>query len=154
MPVLEAYKPPYLYWGPQPVLKDAPHQIHYKEIFELEVSGEDADTDEIGAVALLRTGPITHNWAWGNQYVKLPFKEKHDRKHDRRKKHESTLVVKAPHLPGLAIAGDYLLFVVNKKGIPSEGKHIRLKLDDKRDHHHEHHGHHDRHDHHERHGRN
>jgi Galactose oxidase-like, Early set domain len=121
-----AYRPPYLYWGPQPVLKEAPHQIHYRGIFELKVSGEDVDTDEIGAVALLRTGPITHNWAWGNQYVKLPFKEKPDRK----QKKESTLEVKAPHLPGLAIAGDYLLFVVNKKGIPSEGTHIRLRLDD------------------------
>jgi len=126
VPVLEAYKPPYLYWGPQPVLKEAPHQIHYRGIFELKVSGEDVDTEEIGAVALLRTGPITHNWAWGNQYVQLPFKEKPDRKH----KKESTLEVKAPHLPGLAIAGDYLLFVVNKKGIPSEGTHIRLRLDD------------------------
>jgi len=140
VPVLEAYKPPYLYWGPQPVLKAAPHQIHYRDIFELNVSGEDADTDEIGAVALLRTGPITHNWTWGNQYVKLPFKEKHES----RKKNQSTLEVKAPHLPGLAIAGDYLLFVVNKKGIPSEGKYLRLRLDDKREHHHDHHDHYDR----------
>ena len=121
MPVLEAYRPPYLSWGPQPVLKEAPHQIHYREIFELQVSGGRRYRRD-RRVALLRTGPITHNWAWGNQYVKLPFKEKPDRK----QKKESTLEVKAPHLPGLAIAGDYLLFVVNKKGIPSEGTHIRL----------------------------
>jgi hypothetical protein len=30
----------------------------------------------------------------------------------------------------VAIAGDYLLFVVNRDGVPSEGKHIRLKLSD------------------------
>ena len=47
----------------------------------------------------------------------------------------------APPLPGLAIAGDYLLFVVNKDGVPSEGKHIRLRpsdeqLEDEDDHDH------------------
>jgi hypothetical protein len=36
----------------------------------------------------------------------------------------------APPLPGLAIAGDYLLFVVNKDGVPSEGQHVRLTLSD------------------------
>jgi hypothetical protein len=39
----------------------------------------------------------------------------------------------APPLPGLAIAGDYLLFVVNKDGVPSVGKHIRLKLTEEGD---------------------
>jgi hypothetical protein len=75
---------------------------------------------EIGSVAIIRTGPITHNWTWGNRYVQLPFEaERHGR-----------LEVMAPPLPGLAIAGDYLLFVVNKDGVPSEGKHVRLKLSD------------------------
>jgi hypothetical protein len=34
----------------------------------------------------------------------------------------------APPLPGLAVAGDYLLFVVSEDGIPSIGKHLQLKL--------------------------
>src|SRR5205814_1330873 len=67
----------------------------------------------------------------GNRYVELPFEAgEHGR-----------LDVMAPPLPGLAIAGDYLLFVVNKDGVPSEGKHIRLRpsdeqLEDEDDHDH------------------
>jgi Galactose oxidase-like, Early set domain len=68
-------------------------------------------------VALLRTGPITHNWTRGNQYVKLPFTPEPNGK----------LRVTAPPLPGLAIAGDYLLFVVDQDGVPSAGTHLWLK---------------------------
>jgi hypothetical protein len=55
-------------------------------------------------------------WAWGI----LPFT----------KGKNGNLEVTAPPLPGLAIAGDYLLFVVTKGGVPSEGRHVRLKLKD------------------------
>ena len=114
LPVMEFYRPPYFFKGPRPAIEKAPHRLHYGKTFKLSVTGE------IGSVAILRTGPITHNWTWGNRYVELPFKAgKHGR-----------LAVMAPPLPGLAIAGDYLLFVVNKDGVPSEGKHIRMKLFD------------------------
>ena len=36
----------------------------------------------------------------------------------------------APPLPGLAIGGDYIMFVVTEDGIPSEGKHVFVKLED------------------------
>lgn len=93
----------------------APDQIHYGQKFKLEVSDAGG---EIASVALLRTGPITHNWARGNQYVKLPFTREQNGK----------LSVTSPPLPGLAVAGDYLLFVVNEEGIPSAGKHLWLNL--------------------------
>jgi hypothetical protein len=113
VPVLEQYKPPYFFKAlGRPVIKKKPSQIRYGEKFKVDVSGGD-----IGSIVLLRTGPTTHNWAWGNQYVSLPFT----------KKKEGKLEVTAPHLPGLAIAGDYLLFVVSPGGVPSEGKHIFLK---------------------------
>jgi Domain of unknown function (DUF1929) len=113
VPVTEFYRPPYFFKGRRPVIEKAPHKLRYGKRFEVRVSGE-----EIGSVTLIRTGPITHNWIWGNRYVSLPFNtDKHGR-----------LQVTAPPLPGLAIAGDYLLFVVNKDGVPSEGKHVRLKL--------------------------
>jgi hypothetical protein len=115
VPVAEFYQPPYFFKGPRPVIEKAPHRLRYGKTFKLRVSG-----GEIGSIAILRTGPITHNWTWGNRYVDLPFKvHEHGR-----------LDVVAPPLPGLAIAGDYLLFVVNKDGVPSEGKHIRLRLAD------------------------
>jgi len=111
VPVLESYKPPYFFHGNRPVIDKAPEKIHYGQKFKLDVSD-----GEIASVALLRTGPITHNWTWDNQYVKLPFTKASNGK----------LQVTAPALPGLAIAGDYLLFVVAENGVPSEGKHTRL----------------------------
>ena len=127
VPVMEFYRPPYFFKGPRPVIEKAPHQLHYGKPFRLRVTG-----GEIESVAIIRTGPITHNWTWGNRYVQLPFEV--DTK--------GRLHVMAPPLPGLAIAGDYLLFVVNKGGIPSEGKHVRLKpsdeaAEDENDHGHE-----------------
>jgi hypothetical protein len=118
VPVTEFYRPPYFFKGPRPVIEKAPNKLHYGKTFELRVTG-----GEIGSVAIIRTGPITHNWTWGNRYVQLPLEaDKHGRLH-----------VMAPPLPGLAIAGDYLLFVVNKDGVPSVGKHIRLKLTEEGD---------------------
>jgi hypothetical protein len=119
VPVTEFYQPPYFFKGPRPVIEKAPHKLRYGKTFKLQVTN-----GEIGSVAIIRTGPITHNWAWGNRYVELPFSQAD--KHGR-------VQVKAPSLPGLAIAGDYLLFVVQKDGIPSEGKHVRLKLSDEAD---------------------
>ncbi|MGH9892694.1 MAG: galactose oxidase-like domain-containing protein, partial [bacterium] len=113
VPVMESYQPPYFFQGDRPVIDKAPEKIDYGQKFKLDVSGAD---DEIASVVLLRTGPITHNWTWDNQYVKLPFTTESNGK----------LQVTAPPLPGLAIAGDYLLFVVGENGVPSEGKHIRL----------------------------
>ena len=74
----------------------------------------------IESAVIIRTGPITHNWAWGNRYVKLAFDTK---------KGGEKLRVHAPTVPAQAIAGDYMLFVVDEKGVPSEAKHVRLRLD-------------------------
>jgi hypothetical protein len=115
VPVTEFYQPPYFFTGPRPVIEEAPYELHYGKTFTLRVTG-----GEIGSVAILRTGPITHNWTWGNRYVQLPFEAGN----------RGRLDVMAPPLPGLAIAGDYLLFVVSKDGVPSEGKHLRLMFSD------------------------
>jgi hypothetical protein len=120
VPVLEFYRPPYFFKGPRPIIENAPHRIDYGQKFKLAVLETAGET---GSVVLLRTGPITHNWTWGNQYVQLPF-----RNDGRNEEHIASFTVTAPPLPALAIAGDYLLFVVSKAGVPSEGKHIRLRL--------------------------
>src|SRR5207249_2748090 len=112
---LEEYKPPYFFKGSdRPHIQEMPPQIHYGQTFRLTVAG-----GRIGSVALVRTGPVTHNWSWGNQYVSLPFTEES----------KGRLKVGAPPLPGLAIAGDYLLFVVSAEGVPSQGRHIFLNND-------------------------
>jgi hypothetical protein len=115
VPVIEQYKPPYFFKGAKPVIRTSPQSIQHSKTFKLDVSGT-----EVASVALIRTGPITHNWTWGNRYVKLPFQTQRN----------GELEVTAPPLPGLAIAGDYLLFVVGTNGAVSEGRHVLLKLRD------------------------
>jgi hypothetical protein len=113
VPVLEYFQPPYFFkGGARPVIRQALPQIHYGQNFPLHVSG-----GEIKSVVLMRTGPVTHNWTRGNQYVSLPFTQDNNGK----------LSVTAPPLPGLAIAGDYLLFVVGVNGVPSRGEYIFLR---------------------------
>ena len=115
IPVTEFYRPPYFFKGPRPVIQQAPSVLSYRKTFDLSVTG-----GQIGSVVLIRTGPITHNWTWGNRYVELPFEGGSD----------GRVRVKTPPLPGLAVAGDYLLFVVNRDGVPSEGKRVRLTAGD------------------------
>jgi hypothetical protein len=117
VPVMESYQPPYFFKkAARPIITKAPEQIHYGQSFKLDVSETGGAGGAIASVALLRTGPITHNWTRGNQYVKLPFTQEQNGK----------LRVTAPPLPGLAIAGDYLLFVVDQDGVPSAGTHLWL----------------------------
>jgi hypothetical protein len=110
---MEFYRPPYFFKGARPVIEQAPAEVTYGAPFELRVT-----PGEVRSVVLIRTGPITHNWTWGNRFVELPYEAIA----------KGRVLVTAPPLPGLAIAGDYLLFVVNEDGVPSEGTHIRLKL--------------------------
>jgi hypothetical protein len=115
VPVMESYQPPYFFKGPQPKIQKAPTKLRYGHKFFVEAGSAD-----VISVALIRTGPTTHNWSWGNRYVKLPFVEGRNGK----------LEVTAPPLPGLAVPGDYMLFVVSHDGVPSEGHYVRLTLED------------------------
>jgi hypothetical protein len=112
VPVLEYYKPAYFFKGPAPVITEADDHMRYGESYKI---GLAAKASDIASVVLIRTGPITHNWAWDNRYVRLPFDAS-----------GRQLKVKAPPLPGLAPPGDYLLFVVGENGRPGEARRIRL----------------------------
>jgi hypothetical protein len=71
---------------------------------------------DIAQVALLRLGPTTHNWAWGNEYVRLSFKTK---KAGRRQ-------VTGPKVPAGAIPGVYMLFVIDADGVPSLARRVHV----------------------------
>ncbi len=114
IPVAQIYRPPYLFQGPRPVIRSAPKKISYGGRFRVKLADEGAGG--IGSVALIRFGPVTHNWSWGNRYVKLWFKQR-----------GSELVVQAPAVPGLAVPGYYLLFVVSDEGVPSVAELVHLE---------------------------
>jgi hypothetical protein len=109
---MEYYKPAYFFKGPPPVITEADDHMRYGDSYKI---GLAAKASDIASVVLLRSGPITHNWAWDNRYVRLAF--------DACGRH---LKVKAPPLPGLAPPGDYLLFVVGENGRPGDARRVRL----------------------------
>jgi hypothetical protein len=112
VPVAQVYYPPYLFQGDRPVIEMVPDRISYERYFIVNVS---KGSGTIGSVALIRQDPQTHFWGWGNRYVKLWFKQ-----------FGSFLVVRAPAVPGLAIPGYYMLFVLNDGGVPSTAKLVNL----------------------------
>ena len=124
VPVGQVFSPPYLFKqdgsrAARPVIKGAPRRISYRGHFDLEVAG---DAREIASVALLRSDHNTHSLTTGDRYVKLAFRQKED-------DDSGELRVTAPKLPGQAVPGIYMLFVVDRNGVPSAARRVDLKVE-------------------------
>lgn len=118
VPAFRLYRPTYFFTGGEaPVIKKAPDRIKYQRRFVVETAEGSA---EVASLVLIRPGPVTHNWDWGNRYVKLWFKQTSDGK----------LQVQAPALPGLAVPGYYMLFALNSDGVPSLAQSVHLRAED------------------------
>ena len=133
VPVGQVFSPPYLFnqdgsRAARPVIAKAPRKISYRGHFEVEVAG---DPRSIASVVLLRSDHNTHSLTTGDRYVKLAFRAKRD-------DDEGELRVTAPKLPAQAVPGIYMLFVVDRNGVPSVGRRVDLKPEteerDERDH--------------------
>jgi hypothetical protein len=72
-------------------------------------------------VVLVRSDHNTHSFTGGDRYVKLGF--------DAVRSAAGDLRVTAPALPAQAVPGVYMLFVVDKRGVPSVGKQVRIRPD-------------------------
>ena len=55
--------------------------------------------------------------------------DEHESRHGRTPGNNGELRITAPKVPAQAIPGIYMLFVVDRAGIPSVGKQVRLKLE-------------------------
>jgi hypothetical protein len=124
----QLFRPPYLFNAdgspaPRPVIRKAPEEIEYKGHFDVAVQGR---SDDIGSVVLVRSDHNTHSFTGGDRYVKLAFEP-------RGNPGKGELRVRTPRLPAQAVPGLYMLFVVDKAGVPSVGKLVVLDGDDKRD---------------------
>jgi hypothetical protein len=121
VPVGQVFAPPYLFQrgggrSARPAIVQAPNQIPYGGHFDVRVAGP---ADQIGSVVLLRSDHNTHSLTTGDRYVKLAFASGG--------RSAGGLRVKAPNLPAQAIPGVYLLFVVDKNGVPSIGRRVDIK---------------------------
>jgi hypothetical protein len=108
---MEIFSPPYLFRGPRPRVAWAPKTLGYGKGFRVKTR----NARRIRSVALVRPGAPTHNFDQNQRYVPLRF-------HARR----GSVWVRAPRFAGEAPPGDYMLFVVNEKGVPSLAHFLRL----------------------------
>jgi len=84
------------------------------------------ESDQIASVVIIRSDHNTHSLDTGSRYVRLAF-------HPKDEIREGELRVNAPRLPAQAITGIYMLFVVDKAGVPSVGRQLRLNEEDNED---------------------
>ena len=120
VPVGQLFSPAYLFTptgrATRPVIRRSPRVIDYRGHFDVEVRGS---ASAIASVVLLRSDHNTHSLTAGDRYVKLAFQVKGDAS-------DGTVRVRAPKLPGQAVPGVYMLFVLDKNGVPSVGKQLRI----------------------------
>jgi hypothetical protein len=115
----QKFLPPYLFadaagtFATRPAIVDRkmPNLVTYKQQLKLKVNGN------ISKVTMFRTGSKTHQLHNDNRLVILNFKQ-----------NGTNITVDMPYKPAQAIAGDYMLFLVNDAGTPSIAKHVRLHL--------------------------
>jgi hypothetical protein len=123
VPVGQMFSPPYLFGADgspsaRPAIEKWPSQLNYGGHFDITVSG---DPSQIASVVILRSDHNTHSLTTGDRYVKMSFLQK-----GAAEKRE--LRVRAPKLPAQAVPGIYMLFVVDKNGVPSLGRRLDLRV--------------------------
>jgi hypothetical protein len=112
---IDVFSPPYLFKGARPEITSAPEVIHLGEEFEV-CSPEAYD---IKKVVLVRPMAPTHNTDSEQRVVQLLFNFSG----------ENRLSATAPngwHPHATAPRGWYMLFILNRKGVPSAASFVRL----------------------------
>jgi hypothetical protein len=108
---IEIYSPPYLFKGARPVISSAPTEATYGSVSRIQVG----QAHKIATVSLVRPSAVTHSMDTEQRLVDVPFTRTGD-----------VLVLDMPTDPLVAPPGWYMLFAVNKQGVPSVASWIRL----------------------------
>jgi len=108
----EIYYPPYLFdakgnLAARPKITSVPTSLKAGRNFKIGVD----NGARITRVTLVKTGSVTHSFNMDQRFMELPFQRS-----------GNTLAVTAPKTNRLAPPGYYLLFVIDKDGVPSQGK--------------------------------
>jgi FtsP/CotA-like multicopper oxidase with cupredoxin domain len=109
---LELFHPPYLFRGPRPFIEHAPSLLHYGDTITI----ESPQAKDIKSVELIHPAATTHSSDTSQRLVDMPFER------------EGFCRLKAcvPKESNLAPPGWYMLFVVDKLGVPSVAKWVHL----------------------------
>jgi Domain of unknown function (DUF1929) len=108
----EIFRPPYLFMGARPEIAGAPASVGYGQSFDLTT----AAAGQITAVRLIRLGSVTHAFDMGTMAISLDFT-----------RGNGTVSVTAPASSRIAPPGYYQIFVLNRNGVPSEGRIVRVQ---------------------------
>lgn len=112
---VEVVAPPYLFRGPRPTITNVTHAGLTVGYGQSVTVSTDRPAD-IGRVALIRQGSSTHQLNTDQRYVGLVITQRGT----------NSLTVTAPPDGGVAPPGHYMLFLVDKQGVPSRGQFVRV----------------------------
>lgn len=108
----QIFSPPYLFKGGRPTIGSAPATVAYGEKFT--VSTQYAA--QVAAVRWIRLGSVTHAFDMNQRANTLTFTAE-----------TGDVQVDAPANSKLAPPGHYLLFILNRNGVPSVGKVVQIQ---------------------------
>jgi hypothetical protein len=120
-PHIELYSPDYLSRGPRPVITSAPTQIGYNPKgatghWTILTPNAPATTlPDVAAVRLVRPGSVTHSFDMDQRVVGLRFKP------------SSGMLTVELGDPTVLPPGYYMLFILNKAGVPSLAHFIQVR---------------------------
>ena len=107
----EIFHPPYWFRGVRPVISDAPADVTYGAAFKVTTPY----AAQVTTVRWIHLGTVTHAFDQSARANTLDFTRLTD-----------GVSVTAPSGPNSAPPGHYLLFILNRNGVPSIGRIIRV----------------------------
>ena len=108
----EIFQPPYLFKGARPTISSAPTSVGYGQTFSVSTPNAAQITD----ARWIRLGSVTHAFDMSQRANTLPVTRS-----------ATGIEIRAPADPKQAPPGHYLLFILNRNGVPSEGKVVRIQ---------------------------
>jgi Domain of unknown function (DUF1929)/Bacterial Ig-like domain (group 1) len=109
----EIFSPPYLFKGARPTITSAPPaSVGYGQSFTITTP----NAAQVTTVRWIHIGTVTHAFDFGQRANTLTFTRT-----------ETGVSVTAPSGPNLAPRGHYILFILNRNGVPSTGQIIKLQ---------------------------
>lgn len=116
----EVYEPAYLFRGERPAIATAPTSVVYGQPFVVTV--EDAATNSIARMAMLRLGAVTHSTSFDQRHLWIPFLAGAPDEAG-----IITAMAVAPASPNEAPPGYYMIVALNQDGVPSEARMLQVK---------------------------
>jgi len=109
----QIFSPPYLFRGPRPAIAAAPAHVDPGQTFLVGTP----DAADVAQVTFIRLGSVTHSFNQNQRFVRLAFSPA-----------SGEVNAIAPANNALAPPGHYLLFLVNRSGVPSVARIVHLGL--------------------------